>query len=269
MGYQKENIGMPIENIGEITMKKLPYGLVLGLMLPLAAAFADDDDNIKAPQAEPFVFVGTAAGCSGPAGSNIVTSAWLTGMGLPDDGKTLNPDARDPHLGLLLSKNGPTANCSSAGATITGVEGMAVTELGFDYRFGSHCGAGSPRFNLITSDDVLHFVGGCANGTKIPSPQDPTEWGRVRFTAATQFVPALKTGAKIKSLSILVDEGTDSTSIEDVFGIGLSVVDNIDVNGTLITQGTNRQDNGNDNPGDPKDKGDQGDQGNQKGKKDN
>ena len=36
-------------------------------------------------------------------------------------------------------------------------------------------------------------------------------------------------------------------------------------NGTLITQGTNRQDNGNDNPGDPKDKDDQGDQ---KGKKD-
>jgi hypothetical protein len=38
------------------------------------------------------------------------------------------------------------------------------------------------------------------------------------------------------------------------------------VNGTLITQGTNRQDNGNDNPGDPKGNGDQGDH---KGKNDN
>ena len=239
-------------------MKKIPYGLVLGLMLHLAPAFADDDNNGKQqPQAEPFVFVGGAADCGGTAGSNIVTSAWLTGMGLPDDGQTLNPDGRDAHLGLLLSKNGPTANCASAGATITLVEGMPVTELGFDYRYGSHCGAGSPRFNLTTSDDVLHFVGGCANGTKTPSPQDPTEWARIRFTLPAQFTPPLKPGAKIKSLSILVDEGTDSTSIEDVFGIGLSVLDNIDVNGTLITHGTNRQDNGNDNPGDPKDKGDQ------------
>jgi hypothetical protein len=152
----------------------------------------------------------------------------------------------------LLSKNGPTANCSSAGATITGVEGMPVTELGFDYRFGSHCGAGSPRFNLTTSDNVSHFVGGCANGTKTPSPQDPTEWARIRFTLPTQFVPPVAPGAKIKSLSILVDEGTDSTSIEDVFGIGLSVVDNIDVNGTLITKGPNSSDNGNGNSGDQK-----------------
>ena len=76
-------------------------------------------------------------------------------------------------------------------------------------------------------------------------------------------------GAKIKSLSILVDEGTDTTSIEDVFGVGLSVVDNIDVNGTLITQGPNNGNgngnngngngnngNGNGNNGDQKDKGD-------------
>jgi hypothetical protein len=235
-------------------MKKLPYGLALVLMLHFAPAFADDDNNNgKQLQAEPSVFVGNAADCGGTAGSNIVTSAWLPGMGLPDDGKTLNPDTRDPHLGLLLSKNGPTANCSSAGATITGVEGMPVTELGFDYRFGSHCGAGSPRFNLTTTDNVLHFVGGCANGTKTPSPQDPTEWARIRFTLPTQFVPPVAPGAKIKSLSILVDEGTDSTSIEDVFGIGLSVVDNIDVNGALITKGPSNSNNGNDNSGDQKD----------------
>jgi len=241
-------------------MKKIHYGLVFGLMLHLAPAFADDDSS-KQPQAVPFVFVGNATDCGGTAGSNIVTSAWLAGMGLPDDGKTLNPDTRDPHVGLLLSKNGPTVNCSSAGATITGVEGMPVTELGFDYRLGSHCGAGSPRFNLTTSDNVFHFVGGCANGTKTLSPQDPTEWARIRFTAATQFFPAVAPGAKIKSLSILVDEGTDLTSVEDVFGIGLSVVDNIDVNGTLITRGPNNTTNGNgngnnDNSGDQKEKND-------------
>lgn len=244
-------------------MKKIPYGLVLGLMLHLAPAFADDDTNGKELQAQPFVFVGNPADCGGTAGSNIVTSAWLRGMGLPDDGKTPNPDTRDPHTGLLLSKNGPTANCSSAGATIIGVEGMLATEFGFDYRLGSHCGAGSPRFNLTTSDDVFHYVGGCANGTKSPSPQDPTEWARIRFTVATQFFPPVAPGARIKSLSILVDEGTDATSVEDVFGIGLSVVDNIAVNGTLITQGPNNANNGDGNGND------NGNSGNQKDKNDN
>jgi hypothetical protein len=242
-------------------MKKIRYGLVLGLTLHMAPVFADDDNNNngKKLEAQPFVFVGTAIDCGGPAGSNIVTSAWLPGMGLPDDGKTLNPDTLDPHLGLLLSKNGPTANCSSAGVTITGVEGMPVTELGFDYRFGSHCGAGSPRFNLTTSDNVFHSVG-CASGTKTPSPQDPTEWARIRFTLPAQFVPPVAAGATIKSLSILVDEGTDSTSLEDAFGIGLSVLDNIDVNGTLITQGSNTSNNngnsGDKGNGDNKDKND-------------
>jgi hypothetical protein len=243
-------------------MKKLPYVMVAVLVVCLLPAFGDDEKNDKAPQAEPFVFVGSAKDCGGTAGSAIVTSAWLPGSGLPDDGKTLNPDSGDPHLGLLLSKNGPTANCSSAGATITASEGLAVTELGFDYRNGTHCGAGSPRFNLTTSDNVAHFVGGCANGTKTPSPQDPGEWTRVRFTnIASQIFPVLTTGTTIKSLSIIVDEGTDTTSVDDPLGVGLSVVDNIDINGTLITNGTNRQDNGNDNPGDQT-----GDKGKNKGK---
>ena len=249
-------------------MQKILYALALGLVLHLAPAFADDDNNGKVLQAEPFVFVGTAGQCGGTAGSNIVTSAWLDGMGLPDDGKTLNPDTRDPHQGLLLSKNGPLANCSSAGATITGMEGMPVTELGFDYRLGGHCGAGSPRFNLTTSDNVFHFAGGCANGTRTLSPQDPSEWARIRFTLATQFFPPVAAGATIKSLSILVDEGTDSTSVEDPFGIGLSVVDNIDVNGTLITQGPSNG-NGNGNNGNGNNGNGNGNSGDQKDKNDN
>jgi len=66
------------------------------------------------------VFVGDAEDCGPgyPPGSNIVTSAWLRGMGLPDNGQTnttvLDPGSptgaasrRDPHSGLLLNKNGP------------------------------------------------------------------------------------------------------------------------------------------------------------------
>ena len=94
------------------------------------AASADDGDRL---QAEPEIFVGQRGDCGPgyPPGSNIVTAAWLRGMGLPDRSDaqpnttildTLTPEGassrRDPHSGLLLNKNGPTADCSSAGAVI-------------------------------------------------------------------------------------------------------------------------------------------------------
>src|SRR5712671_6287199 len=105
-------------------MKKLL--LVTSMCCCLGIAFADDNDNDnKGLQAVPFTFVGTAPGCApGAAGSNIVTSAWLTGMGLPDNGgSNTATDAatkKDPHFGLLVSKNGLITDCSSAGATIQG-----------------------------------------------------------------------------------------------------------------------------------------------------
>src|SRR5690348_11197648 len=129
-------------------------GALVVLPAPQPARADDDGDNLRAV---PFVFVGKAGDCGTlatgepyPAGSRIVTSAWLGGMGLPDNGgmnTTLvdfatNPNKQDPHLGLLLSKNGPTVDCSSAGAQIRGVRGMEVGPtflLGFDYRNGGHC----------------------------------------------------------------------------------------------------------------------------------
>src|SRR5258705_13113560 len=90
-------------------------------------------------RATPFAFIGTAAEC-GVAGSHIVTAAWLGGMGLPDNSgqnTTLldlatNPNKNDPHRGLLLSENGPTPHCSSAGATISGFRRpLTLTELRF------------------------------------------------------------------------------------------------------------------------------------------
>jgi hypothetical protein len=56
-------------------------------------------------------------------------------MGLPDNGQmnttildllTGADSRRDPHMGLLLNKNGPTADCSAAGARILGVEESAA-----------------------------------------------------------------------------------------------------------------------------------------------
>jgi hypothetical protein len=217
-------------------------------------ALADDDDdgngrgngNGRNNQfgAEPFIFIGSAAEC-GTAGSNIVTSAWLGGMGLPDNGSN-NPDGNDPHRGLLLNKNGPTANCSSSGATITGFRpGSTLSELGFDYRNGGHCGAGAPRFNITTTAGFLYFAG-CATGAQTPAPQDPAEWTRVRYSAtAGQVFPQLGTNppfvfgtTQVRSISIVFDEGTDSAGLSDPAGVGLAVIDNIDVNDRLIAAGS-------------------------------
>ena len=43
-------------------------------------------------------------------------------------------------------------------------------------------------------------------------------------------------GAKINSISILFDEGTD-TANNDTQGVGLAVLDNIDINGNVLTNG--------------------------------
>ena len=198
-------------------------------------------------RATPFVFIGTAAEC-GVAGSHIVTAAWLGGMGLPDNS---GENANDPHRGLLLSKNGPTPDCSSAGATIKGLRRQTtLTELGFDYRNGTHCGAGAPRFNITSTLGFTYFAG-CAAGTKTPAPQDPLEWTRVRITEAAQVFPASPTapvfafgpgGTEVRSISILFDEGTDTTGVEDPRGVGLAVIDNIDVNGQLIRSGAGVED---------------------------
>jgi hypothetical protein len=213
-------------------------------LLP-GAAVADDNNQV---QAVPFTFVGTAAECApSPAGSRIVTAAWLGGMGLPDNGGMNATTPNDPHTGLLLSKNGPTADCSSSGARITGVKGMTVDaafQLGFEYRNGGHCGAGAPRFNVMvhnsaTGTDTFHFVGGCSNDqTPTPAPQDPLQWTRVMFQTSNpgESFPVIPVGSKIISISILYDEGTD-TATSDTLGVGLAVIDNIFINGTVITRG--------------------------------
>ncbi len=202
------------------------------------------NDGNNQLRAVPWIFVGTTAQGCAAAGSRIVTSAWLGGMGLPDNGglNGVAATSNDPHLGLLLNKNGLTADCSSSGATIKGVKGMTVTPgftLGYDYRIGGHCGAGAPRFNVDT-DQGFFFVG-CVNAPQTPAPQD-AQWTQTRsdVTACGSecFPGSIPVGAKINSIDIVFDEGTDTTSPSDPTGVGLAVLDNIDVNGTLITSGS-------------------------------
>ena len=222
---------------------------VLALGIPVTA-IGDDDDGHHL-KADPFAFVGKAGDCgeATPAGSNIVTAAWLGGLGLSDE-----PNQRDARTGLLLSKNGPTADCSAAGARISGVKGIVVSptfELGYDYRNGGHCGAGAPRFNvsytLPGGGDGFSFVGGCANdSTPTAAPQDPSQWSRVRFQTSNpaESFPVIPAGSRIERITLIFDEGTDvataprpSGDLGNPAGIGLTVVDNIFINGRLIRAG--------------------------------
>ena len=252
-------------------MKRVLVLVTVAALVGLLPGAAVADDNKV--QAVPFTFVGTAAECApSPAGSRIVTAAWLGGMGLPDNGGPSATTPGDPHTGLLLSKNGPTADCSSSGARITGVKGMTVDanfQLGFEYRNGGHCGAGAPRFNVVaqlgSAAETFHFVGGCSNdSTPTPAPQDPSQWTRVMFqvTNPAESFPVIPIGSKIVSISILYDEGTD-TANNDTQGVGLAVIDNIYINGQIITSGPASAggDKGKDKDKDKHDNGDDNDQG--------
>ena len=100
-------------------------------------------------------------------GTNLVAARWKTGLGCPSTGvvpaaPTTTPfsdpgcpttDSADRgDQGLLLAKSGPSAIDASAGATILGVNGITLVEIGYDLRKpdalsdprGSHCGTGSP-----------------------------------------------------------------------------------------------------------------------------
>jgi len=186
-----------------------------------------------------------------PFQTKLVAAEWMIGAGCPT-GATINTTGGPPNgtttdaacptgdsndhnnTGLVLLKTGPTPNIASGDAFITGIppSGITLTELGYDIRKGSHCGAGAPRFNVQDSTGTNHFVG-CASPppSSIFSPAG-AGWERRRWDAtalAVAFPPILSTTV-VKSITIIFDEGTDTPA-----GLlGGAVLDNIDINGTLI-----------------------------------
>jgi hypothetical protein len=156
-----------------------------------------------------------------PTHSGIVVGDWVRHLGLPDS-------QSDQRFGLLLSKNGTTLTNASAGVVFHGVKGIHVTQLGYDLRMGGHCGAGAPRFNLVTTDGITHFFG-CHSGTKTAVAPG---WQRVRFspTNVAQAFPVITPGETVESIAIVFDEGTNT----DPDFSGMVVLDNLDINGALI-----------------------------------
>lgn len=154
-----------------------------------------------------------------PDHTGLSQANWVTQVGLPDAGKS--------NHALYLAKNGATSENTAAGASIDGAP-TSLTELGFDYRNDSYCGAGAPRFNVYTSTGVYYFYG-CTYGTHTPAPADPANWTRVRFAAADGYPSdgvsyiTSWSGVTVTGIEIVMDEGP-----------GSALLDNIDVNGTLI-----------------------------------
>lgn len=222
-------------------------------LTPISAPRADNDDGKF--QVVPGVF--------DPASTDLVQSTWLSGIGCPTNagvsttgGKkpdTTYTDATCPtgdpkdmdNEGLLLVKTGPTPNVAAAGATLEGLpQNLKLTELGYDIRKpdntadprGSHCGAGAPRFNVTTSDGIVHFVG-CNSPTPVQNAGAPN-WLRLRWNAAllAAAFPPITASMTVKSIEIVFDEGQDTGP--DLFGA--AVLDNIDVNGVLVGRGPSK-----------------------------
>jgi len=169
-----------------------------------------------------------------PSSSGTLAAQWVDRLGVPT-GNLLFPV--DP--ALVLSKNATAPAGSIAGAYIRNSTG-SLTELGFDYREGGQCTTTSPHFVVVTSLSGTHVVGGCSKGT-ITAPMIGTTpvvgWKRVRFTLTDplQISPALLPGDTITSITLVLDQGPGT---DPAAAGGLVVIDNIDINGTLVGRGS-------------------------------
>jgi hypothetical protein len=200
-----------------------------------------------------------------PAKTHLAQSGWIAGIGCPTNAGVSTTGHKKPDTtytdpacptgdkrdnaneGLLMAKTGPTANYAAGVAVLNNVKGKTLTELGYDLRKptstvdprGSNCGAGAPRFDITLKDGTSYFL-----GCNSPPPDSQTAgngWLRLRwgaagtllaYNASTNVLTNIS-GKTVKSIAVVFDEGQDTGP--DNFG--LAVLDNIDVNGTLVGKG--------------------------------
>ncbi len=165
-----------------------------------------------------------------PAHTHAIISRWAPFSG---------PGRDDP--AILMAKILPTSADAAAVATVEGVRGIRLDELGFDVFDGGHCSAGAPRFNVTTVDGSVYFFG-CADGVHVAAPDKPATFTRVRFRDQ-DAAPQLATDppwpgfgrARVRSIDLVFDEGTDQ-------GSGFTAIDDIDVNGDIVEGPTGDED---------------------------
>jgi hypothetical protein len=198
------------------TTRQFVIATSLGLTLASAALAASNTFKIRAV---PVV--------NDPTVSGIVSAKWVARQGLPDNPRSskARPGKRSkPGHALFLQKNGFSATDASARVNIEGVEGITLTEIGWDVRLDGSCTANSPRFEIVTQDDVVHVIG-CDATTLSVTPINEN-WEQRRYDIAAA-VPVINPTDTVKSISIVLDEGTDA-------GVGFVYLDNININGVLI-----------------------------------
>jgi hypothetical protein len=183
-----------------------------------------------------------------PGGTFLVQATWLAGIGCPTnatfvdyynaDAPTTYTDpacptgdpADDRNTGLLLAKTGPTANDAEPFVELSDVKGLTITELGYDLRkptgvadrAGSTCSVQAPMFQVVASSGVYYV------GCQSPSPTSQSAgngWLRLRWTVSI---------ADVQATYILSQDGQTGPGTADENSFGLSVIDNIDVNGVLV-----------------------------------
>ena len=232
-----------------------------GLMSVLAEPLVDETEN------PPGRFNAVKPQEFDPGRTHLVQASWLHGTGCPTDATIAVPNATftevaafapytDPacttgdrddlrNEGLLLFKTGPTSNFASATAELINVKGIVLTELGYDIRkqgpsasaLGSHCGAGAPRFNVITSEG---FFGIGCNSPPADVQAMGNGWLRLRWGGSAgplmgfrDFATLEPVVGTVQRIVIVFDEGQDAGP--DFFGA--AILDNIDVNGKLVGRG--------------------------------
>jgi len=218
-------------------------------------------------------------------GAGAVAAFWRYGLGCPPGPPGFgcpNPFEQDgKNQGLVLAKSVQTFEPPKAIAEIKGVKGTFLVELGYDLRKylvqesanGSECTGTSPRFEFTMADGNSFFIPCAVPGEEVIS----LHWKRLRWAtaeAAPNPNPILacpmppKKGAvcnvqiscpnpsfcgpdkRVQNLRIVQDIGPDN---EGPSWFGLSVFDNIDVNGRLKGTGPGPR-NGDEDEGQGRDK---------------
>jgi hypothetical protein len=134
------------------------------------------------------------AGVATAGKSSLLAKTWVY-----DPGKTGLASATWTPDGLSLQKNAPTSEWLSAGATFKGLPSKSLTQLSFEVKDGTYCGAGAPRINVYTNAGTQFF--GCIYGTHTPTTDG---WTRVEFSGSEPGAGAF--GATISGVDVVQDE---------------------------------------------------------------
>jgi hypothetical protein len=210
---------------GEVTVTAAPQGLAKGKYTGQVRLSAPGLGSINVPvtftvaEDAPTAPIRANTYIHDPGNRGAVAADWMHGAGVPGT----DPEDRT-NQGLVLVNNAGAASKARAGVILHNVEGLTLTTLGFDIREGSQCTLKGPRFLVVTTDDVVHTLGGCVFANAQPVPAKG--WRRFRFDPA-KAVPAIAQDATVKSIALVLDDGPDADG-------GLVVLDNLNVNGNLV-----------------------------------